>query len=271
MKFYGMELASGTEFTGLVVERSNTTPMTVINSSGVTVNLSVADRGRLYYNTTGIGSLLLWDGTTWNVIASSAGGVVNSFNGRTGNIVLNSTDLVGLINVSNLPKASTTVWGAVKIGAGLVVVDGVISISIPPSVVPVGTIMLFGQASAPTGWTQVNNDSSNNRMLRVVNGGGAGVGGSHDPSIMNLVPSHTHAMSGSTDAGGSHVHNYLIREGGHNPWWQYTNAAPVSGYATRQTDAGGVHSHTLTGSIGANAGAANWTPRYLNIIMCSKD
>lgn len=43
-------------------------------------------------------------------------------------------------------------------------------------VFPSGTVLLFYQAAAPTGWTQVT--SQNNKALRVVSGTGGGTGGS---------------------------------------------------------------------------------------------
>lgn len=265
MKFYGIELASGTEIAGLIVERSHITPTTVINSVDVEVPLSDADKGRLYYNTTGAGHLQLWNGTQWNTIASTNAGIVTSVNGRTGDISLTSSDVD-----TAMQKASTSVWGKVKIGNGLVVTDGIISISVPTKAIPDGTIMLFGQASAPIGWTQIISDASNNRMLRVVNTAtGGDVAGTDSPILMNVVPSHTHTMSGSTDIGGSHSHTYTYA-GGMQPqsgsstwcWWSTS---------TQNTSVAGAHSHTLSGSIGANSGAANWSPRYLNLIMCSKD
>lgn len=52
---------------------------------------------------------------------------------------------------------------------------------------PAGTITLFVQASAPSGWTQVN--SQNNKVIRVVNGSGGGSGGSNPfTSVFTSVP-----------------------------------------------------------------------------------
>ena len=53
------------------------------------------------------------------------------------------------------------------------------------------TVMLFYQASAPTGWTQDTTGSLAKRTLNIVTGSGGGTGGTHDldgaPS-----PAHTH-------------------------------------------------------------------------------
>lgn len=37
----------------------------------------------------------------------------------------------------------------------------------------------------------------------------------------------------------AHSHSYTLRNGGNNPWWQYNNAAPVSGYQETQTGSSG--------------------------------
>jgi hypothetical protein len=63
------------------------------------------------------------------------------------------------------------------------------------STFPSGTRLMFAQSFAPTGWTRVTDDSANNRMLRVVSTGGGGTGGNYDPTVMNVVPSHTHSFS----------------------------------------------------------------------------
>ena len=70
---------------------------------------------------------------------------------------------------------------------------------------PSGTRLVFAQAAAPTGWTQDTSDTANNRMMRVVNSTGGGVGGAYDPTIMNVVPYHTHGFSTGTESNG-HYH-----------------------------------------------------------------
>ena len=75
-----------------------------------------------------------------------------------------------------------------------------------PAGVPSGATMLFYQASAPTGWTQVTS-SVDNRALRVVNGSGGGSGGNSSFtsafSNQNLSVSGSGSASGTTDNDGS--------------------------------------------------------------------
>lgn len=69
-----------------------------------------------------------------------------------------------------------------------------------------GTKLVFAQAAAPTGWTQVVDDSATNRMLRVVNSPGAGTGGTHSPVLNNVVPAHTHGFTTGNQSA-DHTHH----------------------------------------------------------------
>jgi hypothetical protein len=110
------------------------------------------------------------------------------------------------------------------------------------TVIPAGTVMLFYQAAAPTGFTQVT--TQNNKALRVVSGTGGGTGGSvafttafaanavgATTITTSTMPSHSHTTgagfancgapflgstsssssnisSGSTGGDGSHTHSF---------------------------------------------------------------
>lgn len=155
---------------------------------------------------------------------------------------------------------------------------------------PAGTVMPFFQAAAPTGWTMVT--THNNKMLRVINTAGGGSGGSDSPILMNKVPSHTHAFTG--DAVAAHTHGFTTGNNsvdhthlysaptGH---WGSVSAGGVSldvgavsaasgGQSQSHTHSGTTNSggaHTPTGTNAANASAANWTPLYIDMILCSKN
>jgi hypothetical protein len=138
-----------------------------------------------------------------------------------------------------------------------------------------GTRMPFAQAAAPTGWTQDTTDNATNRMLRVVNTTGGGVAGTNSPILNNAVPSHTHVFTGSalaahthTDAGHAHASAVSFNGFQVNP----ANAGAVGGtsgigYANIQSASAG----TPAGTNAANAGAANWVPRYIDMIICAKN
>ena len=134
---------------------------------------------------------------------------------------------------------------------------------------PAGTVLPFHQAAPPPFWTLVN---AHDFMLRVVNTGGGGSGGTDSPTSMAVVPSHTHSISGIS----------LGTEGAHSHSIPFTITAPaidgggagifslVTAGLNATADAGG-HTHTVSGgTIAANDGAATWSPKYMNVILCSK-
>jgi len=142
---------------------------------------------------------------------------------------------------------------------------------------PSGTVMVFHQASAPTGWTQ--DTTNNDKALRVVSGSGGGTGGTHGltsppstshthtgPSHTHSTPSHSHshtlsagAHTLSTAQMPSHNHSWCIKGGSYYQSGQPTlpNASvnscgyhgPVSSFNTSSTGSGSSHSHSLAGSI----------------------
>lgn len=161
-----------------------------------------------------------------------------------------------------------------------------------------GTRLLFPQASAPTGWTRVTTDEANNRMLRVVSSGAGGVtGGSNSPILNNVVPSHTHTFStGGQSAdhthsgytGGqsaNHVHDYMTplrasdidRGSGPNSLWSLDdngiyNTGGFSNDHSHGFNTGGVSSnHIHSGSTDNGSSQTNWTPRYIDMILCQKN
>jgi hypothetical protein len=149
---------------------------------------------------------------------------------------------------------------------------------------PQGTKMLFPQATAPNGWTQ--DTSENDRMLRIVSGGtGGSVGGTDSPILMDKVPSHTHGagslVTGNMSANATHSHNvnlFMAQScacstgcyGGYPQNSCNPNCGTYNNFGN--TDSASVqHTHAISGSTAANGSAANWTPKYTDVIVCSKD
>ena len=140
-----------------------------------------------------------------------------------------------------------------------------------------GTRMPFAQAAAPTGWTQDTTDNATNRMLRVVNTTGNGVGGSASPILNNTVPSHTHTFTGNalaahthTDSGHTHSEIAGIGPGYGQPAGGAASSAASTtgiGYAAISSVSAG----TPSGSISANGSASDWVPRYIDMIICAKN
>tara|TARA_R110000868_G_scaffold235838_1_gene489745 strand:+ start:84 stop:1451 length:1368 start_codon:yes stop_codon:yes gene_type:complete len=143
---------------------------------------------------------------------------------------------------------------------------------------PAGTRMPFAQITAPTGWTQDVTDNANNRMLRFINTT-TGVpaasigGGTSSPILNNTVPSHTHTFTGTahthTDSG--HVHNNNMVGGTGFAGGGFTVYSPGAGVTNTLTGFAAISSTVAGGTNAANAGAADWAPRYLNMILCTKN
>jgi hypothetical protein len=133
------------------------------------------------------------------------------------------------------------------------------------------TVLLFYQAAAPTGWTQVT--TQNNKALRIVSGTGGGTGGSvafttafASQSVSGSVgtsgattlsttqiPSHTHTTSGVVSCGVAPSLN-----GGGSP----------GDISTGATGGGGSHTHTGGTFTGT---AINLAVQYIDIILASKN
>lgn len=145
-----------------------------------------------------------------------------------------------------------------------------------PEPIPSGTIMLFQQTNAPTGWTKIT--SYNNRALRVVNGA-VGTGG----SVPFSTAFNTRTVSGSISSGGSHSHTagtYVINlqrgrfddsSGDYRPY--VAGPAGISGApggtenvsVTGTSGSGGSHTHTFSGTN------IDLSVQYVDIILASKD
>ena len=136
---------------------------------------------------------------------------------------------------------------------------------------PTGTIMLFAQSTAPTGWTK--STAHNNKALRVVSGT-AGSGGSVDfttafasRSVDNhtltvaQMPSHNHPWTGTTGdegSGAATLTGYRY-EGYYSIYGAFYNIRAISGNVAPQ-GGGGAHSHGI-----------NLAVQYVDIILAVKN
>ena len=169
--------------------------------------------------------------------------------------------------------------------------------------IPNGTVMLFFQSAAPTGWTKLT--TQNDKTLRVVSGNGGGTGGdwamtagettSSAGAHTHSTPAHTHnhnlsaaSHTLSTSEIPSHTHGSVVTGGGNNVTTHQAggNVMYPLGYnhntgSTGSTGGGGGHSHNMGGSITSGGsgtsgsdGAHTHTiaaPQYIDVIQCSKD
>ena len=134
---------------------------------------------------------------------------------------------------------------------------------------PSGTRLVFAQAAAPTGWTQDVSDTANNRMMCVIKTAGGGVGGSYDPTVMSVVPYHTHGFTTGTESNGhihevaggtssvdiNHYHNVAGNTGTESVYHQHLYNP--SGYVSNGQGGGGDPSQKLSNQQTANTGNQN--------------
>lgn len=125
-----------------------------------------------------------------------------------------------------------------------------------------GTIMLFGQASAPLGWTKLISWADNS-MLCVnteADGTALGSGGSANPQS-----SHTHTGPSHTHTGPSHTHTYNYTAISIPPG-SGGGSAERAGYSSISASGTGA-----TGASGTGPTGNNTQPLYQEIIACTKD
>ena len=134
--------------------------------------------------------------------------------------------------------------------------------SAPGGGFPSGTVMLFAQTSAPTGWTK--STTHNNKALRVVSGT-ASSGGSVDFTTafasglnagdttlsISQIPSHNHT--------GTYVSSTSV--GGQTGVYYNTNRAASGTGNVPAEGGGGSHNHTLP----------SFNVAYVDVILASKD
>ena len=146
-----------------------------------------------------------------------------------------------------------------------------------------GTVMLFVQTAAPTGWTK--SVANNDKALRVVSGA-ASTGGSvaFTTAFASQAVTGTNAASGAYTlatadlAGHNHMTGYS-RNSGTAPNWG-TGSGPNNiedGYGgsyrttiplTSTTGGGGSHSHSAAAFTGT---AINLAVAYVDVIIATKD
>ena len=142
--------------------------------------------------------------------------------------------------------------------------------------IPAGTLMLFQQTSAPTGWTKQT--THNDKALRVVSGT-AGSGGSVAFSTAMASQTPTITLSGlsadattlSTAQMPSHTHATTLNTGGgFNIVGLYDNASgATTNKTTSGTGGGGSHTHSVSGT--ASSSAINLAVQYVDLIIASKN
>ena len=150
-----------------------------------------------------------------------------------------------------------------------------------PDFIAGGSLMLFQQTSAPSGWTKQT--SHNNKALRVVTGTATPGGSSAFTSVFA-----SRTPSGSVTVVGGSVGNHTLTTpqipshshpggGGGNfnaasPFPSTGNVAVNQASSTGSTGGDGAHSHPFSvGSASFSGNALDFAVQYVDIIICAKN
>lgn len=141
-----------------------------------------------------------------------------------------------------------------------------------------GTVILFFQAAAPTGWTKLT--SQNDKVLRIVSGTGGGAGGSHATSTA-ITLAHTHTVASHTHSTPAALIDYNLTNISVASGAQIgSNNSDGAGMLTAPTIDGGTYRSFLNRIQANTSGAAspatdsqlsNVSLAYIDVIACQKD
>ena len=284
---------------------------TVTNSTTGAFTLTIASAA-------GGSNITLPSGTTMVSCDGTAGGmrlsitntssVVNTVSGGTTGLTPASATsgavtLAGTLAVANGGTGLTTAptngqvpigngtgytLSAITAGAGITITNGAGSIIITATAqqpFAAGTVIVFGQTSAPTGWTKIT--AYNNAALRIVSGA-ASSGGSVDFTTAFASQAVSGSIGSTTDTGSvgsttlstaqmpSHTHNTYVFPGcfGGGAYGQNGDTGLTTGNPTAATGGGGSHNHSLTMNSHTHSfsgTAINLAVKYVDVIFASKD
>jgi hypothetical protein len=248
---------------------------------GATTQLIVNGNARITGILTIGTSSITFDGNTDSVRIGTAvtitSGIVSATEFRGNGINLTS------INASNL--GSGTIPDA-RFPATLPAVSGANLTGI--AAFPAGTLMLFQQTAAPTGWTKQT--THDNKALRVVSGSASSGGSTAFTSVFaSRTPSGSVSVSGSNSGGGvsdttlttttmpSHSHTIARSTNLNNSNDTCLSTQGVSGSVTTSAvGSSGAHGHGFTnpswsGSASFSGSSMDFAVQYVDLIIASKN
>lgn len=144
-----------------------------------------------------------------------------------------------------------------------------------------GTVMMFVQTSAPTGWTK--STTHDNKALRVVSGT-ASSGGSTAFTTAFGTPSVSGSVSLSGSVGAttlttaqlaSHNHSTQLRipggSAGGAALGNYSEAYFSPSFTSTSTGSNSSHTHSFSGSGSLSSATASISVAYVDVIIATKD
>ncbi len=256
-------LTSGT------VDNARTTAATANGASTIVLRGSSGEfsAGVITANGSGLSAINASNVSSGTLAVARGGTGANTLTAN--NVVLgNGTSAVQFVapgTTGNILTSDGTTWTSAAAGGGFAA----------------GTVMLFAQTSAPTGWTK-NVSTGDNSALRLTTGT-ASTGGSVAFTTAFASQTPTGSVSITTVSGSagattlstpqipSHAHSYITR--GPSPGNQ-GGTGDTSSPNTGSTGGGGSHTHPFSFSSGSgtfSGNAINLAVQYIDVIRATKD
>lgn len=202
--------------------------------------------------------------------------------GGTGANGTPSNGQIPIGNGTNFTLATITAGSNISVtnGAGTITIS---STGASGASIPSGTVMLFVQTNAPTGWTK--STTHNNKALRVVSGS-ASSGGSVDftTAFASQTPSGSVSVSGTvgnttlstsqmpSHAHGPSVYSYIVEANATGGTSNWTTGGSYNFYFNNTTSSAGggsSHNHSFTGSGTFSGSAINLAVQYVDVIIAT--
>jgi hypothetical protein len=164
----------------------------------------------------------------------------------------------------------------IAVGGTLVATFSSTGLVVTGPLIPSGTVMLFVQTAAPTGWTK--SEAHNDKALRIVSGAGGGTGGTvafETAFASQGVAGTVGDTTLTTSQIPSHNHETIDPAYGYQPVYYQISGLSFSltggsniGFSavnTGYSGGGNSHTHTFSGT------AIDMDVQYVDCIICTKD